>query len=324
MRMFTIVLGGFAFITSTFAADRCDPGYYLLDGECTRPPAGHVSKGGTSTTYTACAHTSYANEDQTQCLPCPDEYPSAGYAVTSINGCHRICSGGTYMASVNDTFCTTVTADYWAPMATYKYGHDATTDGTLHRCPEGTQTQGTSGYGADDKTDCARVLHIGDYTMRMTGLKRTSPALGILMNGDKYWARLSSTIQNMSATSAGHLNILYKGTQYYAFDDTIQTGESYPWEAEDFDWSENGTYSYDKDAQTWIVNFSHSTWSGIAECTDTSICYCTMLSPALTSQYHRVTPSVNTDCVGKCALECGWGFATTASYRQALIKLVIE
>ena len=234
--------------------------------------------------------------------------------------CSRICMGGTYMEQTTDTECTSVGTGFWAPIHQYYYGHDANTDNTLHPCPIGTQTLGKLGYGADDATDCARILHIGNNVIRLIGKKKTSPALAMSVNGTTYWAQISSTPTQMNNRTDGVLRVSVGDIEYWVHDDTIVTRAPYPWESMDYDFGEFGTRTQDLESNTWSVKFADSTWSGLARC-DGDICECKMLSPAVSEWVWRGRYS---NCEQKCTNECSWAYANGPVYKKAIISAVSE
>ncbi len=326
MRLANLYLFMFVCITTcpAMAADEilCEPGYYRNNNECMRPPLGAVSPGGDSESYTWCVWTQYASADQSECISCPPEYPYTNYGRTSIEGCFDICMGGTYKESVSATECTNVATDEWAPLHMYYYGHDYKTDNTLHKCPGQQKTLGHLGYGADDETDCAHVLHIGDASIRLVGKKKTSPALAASINGATYYAKMSAVKYPMSMATGKTLNTEMNNTHYYIYDDTVPDRDAYPWESPDFDWAEQGSYTFDTTNQTWTVYFKNSTWSGLAQCQD-ELCSCKMLSPAITEWWDG-KPVNGSECMDRCALECGWSFAHGPVYKKLLLENLIE
>lgn len=224
------------------------------------------------------------------------------------------------MARVTDTECTTVGVNYWAPMHVYYYGNNATTDDTLHLCPPGTRTLGTIGYGADDATDCAPALHVGNYTLRMVGKKKTSPALAVLFNGATYWAQMSTVSTPMNNMVTGMLRTSVDDTEYWVHDDTIATRAPYPWESPDYDWGEVGHHTYDFATNTWTIKFTNSTWSGLSRCIGDT-CECKMMAPAVSEWLHR---SIYSNCEQRCAHECSWAYANGPRYKQMIISAVPE
>lgn len=310
-------------ISTAMASDEilCEPGYYKKNNECVKPPAGNISPGGNSNSYTPCSYTKYANEDQSECIPCPPEYPYTSYYGARIEDCFNICAPGTYMESVSATKCTSVGTDAWAPLHTYYYGHDYKTDNTVHKCPGTTKTLGRIGNGANDETDCAYLLHIGDNVIRMVGKKKTSPALAILINDTTYYAQMSETKRPISSGTEQKLHIDFADKHYYAHDDTAIIRDAYPWESVDFDWAETGKHTYDTENSTWSVQLKNSTWTGIAQSRNNGTeCYCKMLSPAV-SDWSQHPHHANHN---SCAFTCAWGLSGTPTYRANIIDRLIE
>ena len=112
--------------------------------------------------------------------------------------------------------CTDVGAGYWAPATALGYGE--TND--RNQCPVGTTTVGY-GHGADESTDCAYELHLGDKTIYAKTTKPTTPALNIMTAaGSTFYIGLSPSNHTLS-----NLHLSDGVNQYTAYDDGLFYGE---------------------------------------------------------------------------------------------------
>lgn len=223
-------LGG-TYLATTYASSCTEvgDGYYA---DATTINYGDVgmrnrcSNGGTTGTQTAteesacqaiitCEGATYL--DMGMCVPCPTGYD---YDTTSgkqtVSACQLNCAGGTYLAVANDSACTDAGAGYWSVGGTVNYGS------TLPRnaCSTGLTTVGY-GHGADELSDCGRILHVGDYILYSKTVKPTTPALNIQVdNGATYYLGAGTTNHSLSTLHLSHEN-----QQYTIFDDSLLFGE---------------------------------------------------------------------------------------------------
>lgn len=126
-------------------------------------------------------------------------FPQQGIVMgcTGIAACTNFtyCSNGvqhTTDPGYYATGCSTSTRGYYctgqAQCGTSYY----CTDGERYACPTGLVTAG-HGLGADEETDCGRVLHIGDQEVILRSGIATTPSLRVLIDGTTFYGKLDST-----------------------------------------------------------------------------------------------------------------------------------
>ena len=178
---------------------RCDDGYLRDGNTCTMCPAGYTCVNG----LLVCPLGQYA--DGMTCNNCPEFYDARATensAPQSINECQIKCDGGTYLAAANGTECAPVGTAFWNPINYTYYG----SVGTRQQCPDNLTTLGY-GAGADDASDCGKVLHIGKYTVHLRSGKKTSPSLVV-----QYGERM--LYGDMLPDMRGYLRTEYNGVTY--------------------------------------------------------------------------------------------------------------
>ncbi|MCM1295125.1 MAG: hypothetical protein NC311_06260 [Muribaculaceae bacterium] len=186
---------------------RCDDGYLRDGNSCTMCPSGYVCING----LLVCPAGQYANG--MECASCPDFYDARSadnIAPQSINECQIQCDAATYLPDANGTQCVPVGTAFWNPVNYTYYG----SVGTRQQCPDNLTTIGY-GSGADDVSDCGKILHIGNYTLRMHIGKETSPSLAV-QYGDRV------LYGDMSRGKRGVLRAEYKGLIYSVFNMNIE------------------------------------------------------------------------------------------------------
>lgn len=147
----------------------------------------------------------------TSCTACPtgyDDNPETG--LTSADMCQISCPGGYYLAAANDATCSEVSPGYWAAEKIVNYGDTS----TRTECASGLTTIGR-GAGADEATDCGRVLHFGDDTLYLRSAKKTDHALHVGINGDVFYGNMGTDL------SKGSLRIKLGDTTYSVYDDSM-------------------------------------------------------------------------------------------------------
>ena len=162
---------------------------------CIECDAGTYSAGGTVYSCTACP-TGY------------DDNPETG--LTSPDMCQISCPGGYYLAAANDDTCSDVSPGYWAAEKIVNYGDTS----TRTECASGLTTIGY-GAGADEATDCGRVLHFGNDTLYLRSAKKTDHALHVGINGDVFYGNMGTDL------SKGSLRIKLGDTTYSVYDDSM-------------------------------------------------------------------------------------------------------
>ncbi len=203
----------------------CSAGQYLPANAtaCTQCTKGSYCPGGTY-------NLDNAEHGRTTC---PTGYTSDAGASQQTQ-CYVNCGPGQYKASTT-SICENVTANYWGAGGKSFYGSalprtkcgmmnmlDA--NGTLINAQ---LTTTGSGLGANQAADCGRVLHIGDYSLRLRSGTAATPSLkfDVDKNGAvDLWAKMTTTQENMSSTSDKKFKVNYQNQTYYVCDDTTCGG----------------------------------------------------------------------------------------------------
>lgn len=116
----------------------------------------------------------------------------------------------------NSSGCIDVEPGYWAPETVLGYGE--TSD--RNECPLGTTTVGY-GHGADEASDCGRVLYIANGKFYAKTIKPTTPALNLMTNGGGiFYIWASPTDHTLSNLHLGSME-----NQYTVYDDSLFYGE---------------------------------------------------------------------------------------------------
>ncbi len=185
---------------------RCDDGFFHDGDICTVCPSHLECMNG----KIVCPAGQYAAGNS--CLNCPENYTARApdnTAPQSINECQIKCDGGTYLATANSTECVNVGAGFWNAVNYTNYG----SVGVRNQCPVGLTTIGF-GAGADDASDCGKILHIGDYKLYLRSVKLTSPSLVIQYGGRVLYA-------DMKREKHGKLRTEYNGSAYWIYNTDI-------------------------------------------------------------------------------------------------------
>ena len=180
--------------------DYCEGGDFLLDGAehgKTQCPTGYTSDTGASV--------------QTQC------YVNCGagqWKPTSTGVCENV--GVNYWGVGGQSFYGDALEKQQCGMMSMPNDDGTWTDKQL-------QTTG-SGLGANEAADCGRVLHVGDYSLRLRSGTAATPSLrfDFTHNGvqNLLWAKMTTTQKNMSSESAKKFKMNYNNQTYYVCDDT--------------------------------------------------------------------------------------------------------
>lgn len=105
--------------------------------------------------------------------------------------------------------CFPVGEGYWAAESVVNFG----AVGIRNKCPEGLTTIGY-GAGADESSDCGRILHVGDKKIYLRSEKKTVPSLNVRI-GDKVF------YGNMSVEGFGPMKINVLDVEYGVYDDSM-------------------------------------------------------------------------------------------------------
>ena len=130
---------------------------------------------------------------------------------------------GTFVPGFVGSSCFDVGAGYWSSGGITNYGSGV----ARNACPVGTTTVGY-GHGADEATDCGRIMHFGNSVIYARSNKVTTPSLNIkLDNNDVYYISLSPTNHTLSRARVGsgdNKMTLYDDSLFYGERD-FTTGE---------------------------------------------------------------------------------------------------
>ena len=144
---------------------------------------------------------------------CLANYTISGTAATNhdaANDCKITCSGGSYIATANNTSCSPVGAGFWAAASTVSQG----SAGLRNACADGLTTIG-SGSGADEAGDCGRVLNFNGEKVYLRSDKKTTPSLNVSISGKTFYG-------NMGTGVDGALKIKSGSTTYSVYDDSME------------------------------------------------------------------------------------------------------
>ena len=112
--------------------------------------------------------------------------------------------------------CVNVGAGYYAAASTVNFGDD----GARNACPVGTTTVGY-GHGADEATDCGRILHIGADTIYLRSDRKTAPSLNVKIGNDIFYGNMTTADVVMHDNTVRKLKIKLDNTIYSVYDDTV-------------------------------------------------------------------------------------------------------
>lgn len=133
-----------------------------------------------------------------------------GYMLNTNTGlCVAECGAGFYLPT-NASACIEVGAGYYSPNG----------DSARYQCPDGLTTSG-SGIGADEYSDCGRVLHIGSETLRMRSVRKTTPSLNVKIGNAIYYGDMTVIPTNINANTNKKLHVKYDDVEQYVHDTTI-------------------------------------------------------------------------------------------------------
>ncbi len=133
-----------------------------------------------------------------------------GYMLNTDTGmCTAECGAGFYLPT-NANACIEVGAGYYSPNG----------DSERYKCPDYLTTTG-SGIGADEYSDCGRTLHIGNETLRMRSVRKTTPSLNVKIGNAVYYGDMTLVPTNINANTTKKLRVKYGNVEQYVHDTTI-------------------------------------------------------------------------------------------------------
>ena len=298
----------------TVATD-CDVGTYSAGSD------NYAVHYGETSACDTCPDNTYADEKGlSACIPCLENYTTYGEKI-SASACRISCPAGSYLATVNATTCSDVGPGFWSEQAYVTQGNT----GTRNACPNGLTTIGY-GRGADELTDCGRVLNIEGNKLYLRSGKKTDLALNVNIDGTTYYGNMSTDDMFMSDGVEHSLKINLNGVEYSVYDDS----------AEFYSGGESGTITINPSVEAssivpssynagngldWSATMSDGTkLTGVGGCDTTTGengdvsesgftpggtgtgCWCKLTSPAQSSRW--VYGTTNANCSTKCGYFC--------------------
>ena len=178
-------------------------GDHTISGGCYVTMTGTLSNG--SLTYHGCylgTDGDYGNGGGKRCYVQQDKLKcNAGYYASSLaNG---YVWNDTRAGLLNNT-CVGVGAGYYSPANVL----------TRSQCPTGLTTIGY-GAGADEVTDCGRILHFGNDKLYLRSGKKTTPSLNVKIGDTTYYGNMTA------GTGKGKLRLKSGSTTYSVHDDSM-------------------------------------------------------------------------------------------------------
>lgn len=269
-----------------------------------------------------CPDNTYADEEGlAQCKNCLENYTTYGEKI-SPSACRISCPAGAYLAAANDTECTDVGVGYWAAQSFVTQGNA----GIRNKCASGLTTIGF-GAGADEASDCGRVLNIGGEKIYLRSAKKTDLALNVNIGGTTYYGNMSTEDKFMSDGIEKSLKLNVDGTIYSVYDDSGEYysggGSSAVSISPNLEATSTVPANYNDDnGLNWSANMSNGVViSGVAGCDSTTAengdiaasgftpsgsgngCYCRITSPG-DGGTRWVYATTHNQCSTKCAYMC--------------------
>ena len=269
-----------------------------------------------------CPDNTYADEEGlAQCKKCLENYTTYGEK-NSPSACRISCPAGAYLATANATECTNVGVGYWAAQSYVTQGNV----GVRNKCASGLTTIGF-GAGADEASDCGRVLNVGDVKLYLRSAKKTDLALNVNIGGTTYYGNMSTEDKFMSDGIEKSLKLNVDGTIYSVYDDSGEYysggGSSAVSISPNLEATSTVPANYNDDnGLNWSANMSNGVViSGVAGCDSTTAengdiaasgftpsgsgngCYCRITSPG-DGGTRWVYATTHNQCSTKCAYMC--------------------
>ncbi len=178
-------------------------GDHTISGGCYVTMSGTLSNG--SLTYHGCylgTDGDYGNGGGKRCYVHQDNLKcNAGYYASTLS--NGYVWNNTRAGLLSDT-CVGVGAGYYSAANVL----------TRSQCPTGLTTIGY-GAGADEVTDCGRILHFGDDKLYLRSGKKTTPSLNVKIGDTTYYGNMTA------GTGKGKLRLKSGSTTYSVHDDSM-------------------------------------------------------------------------------------------------------
>gem|GEM_PF-1904010 len=178
-------------------------GDHTISGGCYVTMSGTLSNG--SLTWHGCylgTDGDYGNGGGKRCYVHQDNLKcNAGYYASTLS--NGYVWNNTRAGLLGDT-CVGVGAGYYSAADVL----------TRSQCPTGLTTIGY-GAGADEVTDCGRILHFGDDKLYLRSGKKTTPSLNVKIGDTTYYGNMTA------GTGKGKLRLKSGSTTYSVHDDSM-------------------------------------------------------------------------------------------------------
>ena len=174
-----------------------------------------VTSNNTACTGTeVCGNNQYSSAKASACTACATAkgYGNSGTTAAvhaEVTSCKVTCGAGTYVPTAAGG-CVNVGTGHWGAGGTVNQTQ------TLGRtaCATGLTTIGY-GAGANEASDCGKVLHLGDKgKIHLRSEKKTSPAFNVRIGNQTFFG-------NMSTVLKGKLRVKNGTTTYSVYDDSM-------------------------------------------------------------------------------------------------------
>lgn len=124
------------------------------------------------------------------------------------------CAAGYYVPANNDG-CVPCPVDSYCPGGHYVFNE--TLDQGIIPCATGLYAP----TGMWDATQCGRILHIGDASLYLHSIKKTSPAIHIKIGQDIFYGNMTTADVPMHTGTTQKLKVKINDVIYSVYDDTV-------------------------------------------------------------------------------------------------------
>ncbi len=126
----------------------------------------------------------------------------------------QTCAAGTYLpAAYNE--CTACAAGSYCTGGTYDFNASASQG--IAACAAGLY----SPAGMSNANQCGHILHFGDATLYLHGVKKTTPAMHVRVGNDIFYGNMTTADVPMNVGTTQKLKVKYGGVTYSIYDDTV-------------------------------------------------------------------------------------------------------